>query len=87
MLLLVSGALLAVGFIGGSTDTVPAAGLIIAVLAATIVVPSRFSFWFAEVFPVLFCAAERITRPAFLKAVRLSVGQASEASPFSMWTR
>lgn len=44
MLLLVSGALFAVGFIDGSTDTVPAAGLIIAVLAATIVVPSRFSF-------------------------------------------
>lgn len=84
MLLLVSGALFVVVFIGGSTDTVPAAGLIIAVLAATIVVPSRFSFWLAEVFPALFCVAERITRPAFLKAVRLSVGQASEASPFSI---
>ena len=60
MLLLVSGVLFAVELTGDSTDTVPAAGLIIAVLAATIVVPSRFSFWPAGVFPVLFCVAERM---------------------------
>lgn len=48
MLLLVSGALFVVGFIDGSTDTVPAAGLIIAVLAATIVAPSRFCFGLLE---------------------------------------